>query len=177
MLPMHVALGQATLYVDDDAPPGGDGASWNAAFDDLQDALTAAAGGGVSRIFVAQGAYLPDEAGHLDTGLGSERVPPTSLSVAILTPDEGPPPRPASAGPEPVLVPTPTALPAAPAPEVEEAAQTSDALEPALAFRSGPAPAAQDGDADESASSPVPAAPAPTTSGPARSCGASRGWA
>ncbi len=49
----------AVLHVDDDAPPGGDGSSWKAAYRFLQDAL-AAAGGGVTEIRVAQGTYAPD---------------------------------------------------------------------------------------------------------------------
>ncbi len=51
-----------TLYVDDDAAPGGTGQSWDDAFDDLQDALALA--GNVERavveIRVAQGTYQPD---------------------------------------------------------------------------------------------------------------------
>ena len=45
------------LRVDDDAPPGGDGTSWTTAFDNLQDALGAAAFGG--EIWVAAGVYRP----------------------------------------------------------------------------------------------------------------------
>lgn len=44
-------------YVDDDAAPGGNGASWNDAFADLQDALAVARAGDVIR--VAQGVYKP----------------------------------------------------------------------------------------------------------------------
>jgi hypothetical protein len=57
------------LYVDDDAPPGGDGLTWNTAFRYLQDALGNAGlaprtgGGGVAEIHVAQGVYRPDESG------------------------------------------------------------------------------------------------------------------
>jgi hypothetical protein len=50
----------ATLYVDDDAPQGGDGRSWRSAHRYLQDALLAARGGGVAEIRVAQGTYKPD---------------------------------------------------------------------------------------------------------------------
>ncbi len=52
---------QVVLYVDDDAPAGGDGLSWNSAFNDLQDALdsTRTAAADVS-IVLAQGIYLPD---------------------------------------------------------------------------------------------------------------------
>ncbi|MCP4246072.1 MAG: right-handed parallel beta-helix repeat-containing protein, partial [bacterium] len=63
LLPTGLARAQSTLYVDDDAPAGGDGANWATAIDDLQHALTLAAGGGISRIHIAQGTYRPDEAG------------------------------------------------------------------------------------------------------------------
>ena len=39
------AAAQAVIYVDADAAPGGDGASWASAFRDLQDALAAAEAG------------------------------------------------------------------------------------------------------------------------------------
>ncbi|MCH8823400.1 MAG: right-handed parallel beta-helix repeat-containing protein [Planctomycetes bacterium] len=50
------------LYVDDDAPAAGDGASWNTAFRFLADALTVADDpkSNVSEIRVGQGTYLPD---------------------------------------------------------------------------------------------------------------------
>jgi hypothetical protein len=54
-----VARGGNVLYVDDDAPPAGDGLSWNTAYRFLQDALADAAGGGVAEIRVAQGVYTP----------------------------------------------------------------------------------------------------------------------
>jgi len=47
-----------TIHVDDDAPPGGDGLTWNSAFTDLQDALDAATNG--TQIRVAEGIYRPD---------------------------------------------------------------------------------------------------------------------
>lgn len=55
--------GQEILFVDDDAPPGGDGLIWNSAFIHLQDALTAARAPGseVLEIRVAQGVYRPDQ--------------------------------------------------------------------------------------------------------------------
>ncbi|MBU0755716.1 MAG: right-handed parallel beta-helix repeat-containing protein, partial [Planctomycetes bacterium] len=49
-----------TLYVDDDAPLGGDGLSWNTAFKYLKDGL-AAAGPSTTVIRVAQGVYRPDQ--------------------------------------------------------------------------------------------------------------------
>jgi hypothetical protein len=52
----------AVLYVDDDAPPGGNGSSWQTAFRYLQDALTAAATAEKPlEIRVAQGVYKPDQ--------------------------------------------------------------------------------------------------------------------
>ena len=46
-----------TIHVDVDAPPNGDGSSWERAFDDLQDALAVAEDG--DEIRVAQGVYRP----------------------------------------------------------------------------------------------------------------------
>ena len=51
-LALSPAAGAAVLHVDDSAPPGGDGSSWNAAYRFLQDAL-AAAGGSVTEIRIA----------------------------------------------------------------------------------------------------------------------------
>ncbi|MCH8807158.1 MAG: right-handed parallel beta-helix repeat-containing protein [Planctomycetes bacterium] len=60
------------LYVDDDAPPGGNGLSWNTAYRFLQDALAHAAGSGgpVDEIRVGQGVYEADrdEANPAGTG-------------------------------------------------------------------------------------------------------------
>ena len=55
------ALG-SVVYVDDDAPPGGDGQSWATAYRFLQDGLAdaAASGGSVTEIRVGQGLYRPD---------------------------------------------------------------------------------------------------------------------
>jgi hypothetical protein len=46
-----------TLFVDDDAAPGGDGLAWESAYDDLQLALAAAVAG--DEIWVASGTYQP----------------------------------------------------------------------------------------------------------------------
>ena len=54
-----------TIYVDDDAPPGGDGQSWETAYKYLQDALDAATGD-PNQIWVAQGTYYPDPCGLAD---------------------------------------------------------------------------------------------------------------
>ena len=55
--------GGSVLYVDDDAPAGGDGLSWETAFRFLQDGLVAAgeSEGEVSEIRVGQGTYQPDQ--------------------------------------------------------------------------------------------------------------------
>ncbi|MHC4090051.1 MAG: hypothetical protein ACYSVY_07185, partial [Planctomycetota bacterium] len=59
---------QSTWYVDDDAPPGGDGLTWSTAHDDLQDALWAAGPG--DEVWVAQGTYRPDEDDANPNGTG-----------------------------------------------------------------------------------------------------------
>lgn len=51
------ARAQTTWFVDDDAPGGGDGLSWNTAFSDLQAALDIAVAG--DEIRVAGGTYVP----------------------------------------------------------------------------------------------------------------------
>lgn len=61
------AMGQI-LYVDDDAPSGGNGQTWATAYQYLQDAIaTAAADGSIHEIRMAGGNYPPDrdEAGHV----------------------------------------------------------------------------------------------------------------
>ncbi|MHC4063651.1 MAG: right-handed parallel beta-helix repeat-containing protein [Planctomycetota bacterium] len=72
-----MCYGRTVLYVDDDAPPGGDGASWSTAYHDLQDALAyARANPNVQDIHLGQGTYRPagpggDPAAHfaLNDGL------------------------------------------------------------------------------------------------------------
>ncbi len=54
-----VASAQTVFHVDDDAPPGGDGATWNTAFRYLQDALSTATDG--DEIRMAGGVYKPDQ--------------------------------------------------------------------------------------------------------------------
>ena len=56
-----LAHGGGVLFVDDDAPPGGDGTSGDTAYRFLGDALTDASGGGIAEIHVAQGIYKPDQ--------------------------------------------------------------------------------------------------------------------
>lgn len=59
------SLAQVVLRVDDDANPGGDGATWGAAYRFLQDAIADAsfmtAGGMDVEVWVAAGTYRPDE--------------------------------------------------------------------------------------------------------------------
>ena len=52
----------ATLFVDDSAPPGGDGATWTSALQDLSAAMERgrASDGAVTEIRVAAGVYRPD---------------------------------------------------------------------------------------------------------------------
>jgi len=64
------ADGGATLHVDDDALPGGDGTSWAMAYTHLQDALSAAALGGVTSIRIAQGVQRPDRSATAPAGTG-----------------------------------------------------------------------------------------------------------
>ncbi len=62
---MFVATAQAgsVRYVDDDAPPGGDGTSWDTAYRFVQDALAFACDpkNGVTEVRVGQGTYLPND--------------------------------------------------------------------------------------------------------------------
>ncbi|MHC4065366.1 MAG: hypothetical protein ACYSUI_12840, partial [Planctomycetota bacterium] len=61
----------AVLYVDDDAPAGGNGLSWATPYQHLQDALFAAdADPSIGEIRVAGGVYKPDqdEAGNVTPG-------------------------------------------------------------------------------------------------------------
>jgi predicted outer membrane repeat protein len=65
------ASGDTVRYVDDDAPPGGDGLAWDTAYTYIQDALAdAASDDEVGEIHVAQGRYQPDqdEAGNVTPG-------------------------------------------------------------------------------------------------------------
>ena len=77
-----VASAQSVLYVEDDAPPGGNGTSWATAFTYLQDALATATPG--DEIRVAGGTYTPDrdEAGRQTPGYrGSAFVLINGLAV------------------------------------------------------------------------------------------------
>lgn len=63
-----------TIYVDQNAPPNGDGASWNTAFRFLQDGITAASNNGAIEIRVADGRYRPDESPAAPTGTGDRNA-------------------------------------------------------------------------------------------------------
>ena len=69
-----VVHGGSVLYVDDDAPPGGDGTSWKTAYRFLQDALVDAAQGGLIKIRVAQGVYQPDRNEATPDGTGDREA-------------------------------------------------------------------------------------------------------
>ena len=61
-LAANAARAQSILFVDDDAPLGGDGSSWNSAYRFLQDALDASwAITGDHEIRLAGGTYFPDQ--------------------------------------------------------------------------------------------------------------------
>lgn len=64
------AFAGTVIYVDDDAPVGGNGLSWPSAFTHLQDALDFAAdrAHGVNEIHIAQGIYRPDRSAAFPLG-------------------------------------------------------------------------------------------------------------
>jgi hypothetical protein len=63
------------IYVDDDAPAGGDGASWTTAYTVLQDALSeAAATAEPVEIRIAQGTYQPDRDAANSGGTGDREA-------------------------------------------------------------------------------------------------------
>ena len=62
----------ATYYVDANAPPGGDGSSWEDAFNHVQDALSTASSG--DQIWVAEGVYRPDEDTDHPDGTGEREA-------------------------------------------------------------------------------------------------------
>ena len=80
-----LAHGGAILFVDDDAPPGGDGLTWDTAYRFLQDALVDASGGGINEIRVAQGTYKPDRNEANPDGTGDRLATYQLLSdVAVV---------------------------------------------------------------------------------------------
>ena len=63
----------AVVFVDDNAPPGGNGQTWATAYTYLQDALTAAlnSGGTITEVWVAAGTYRPNRDNAHPNGTGS----------------------------------------------------------------------------------------------------------
>jgi hypothetical protein len=85
-------IGAVTLYVDDDAPPGGDGLTWDTAFRFLQDALAyaSAPANGVTDVHIAQGVYKPDHDELHPDGTGDRNATFLLPSSALPgTPDTG----------------------------------------------------------------------------------------
>lgn len=74
------AATQTIWHVDDDAPAGGNGESWDQPFKFLQDALAAASPG--DEIRVAQGIYYPDSSENHPTGTG-DRAATFSLIATV----------------------------------------------------------------------------------------------
>ncbi len=79
---ISTASGATTLYVDDDASPGGDGLSWSTAFKYLQDGLAAASYG--DEIRVAQGLYIPDQNSVNPGGTGDRQATFQIISGVVL---------------------------------------------------------------------------------------------
>lgn len=79
LVPMaHVLLAGQIVYVDDDAPAGGDGTSWQAAYRYLQDSLQSASlrsSAGPFDIHLAQGVYKPDQSESTPEGSGDRDTP------------------------------------------------------------------------------------------------------
>ncbi len=67
-------LGGNVVFVDDDAPPVGDGTTWDTAYRFLQDALADAFGGGVTEIRVGQGTYKADRNDMNPDGTGDREA-------------------------------------------------------------------------------------------------------
>ena len=70
-----------TIYVDDNASAGGDGASWASAHKYLQDALASAEYG--DEIWVAEGTYKPDQGAGKTAG---DRTSPFVLVIGVGMP-------------------------------------------------------------------------------------------
>ncbi len=85
----QMAIAGTILYVDDDAPPGGDGLTWDTAFRFMQDGLAGADGTdgarGETEIHVGQGMYQPDRDEANPTGTGDrEATFQLKNSVALI---------------------------------------------------------------------------------------------
>ncbi len=79
LLTASAAGGQTVLFVDDSAPRGGDGSSWDMACRFLQDGLAAAAGAMPPvEVRVAQGTYKPDRTKPTPTARATGARPSSS---------------------------------------------------------------------------------------------------
>ena len=72
----------AVIYVDKDAAPGGNGASWATAYKYLQGALAAAGDG--AELWLAEGVYYPDEGAAQTAGDPGQSFALTSS--VVITP-------------------------------------------------------------------------------------------
>ena len=77
--------GQTIVYVDKDAPAGGDGSSWSTAFKYLNDALSdAGIGLGEHHLWIAEGTYYTDEGGlYSNDDQNSKYVIPYTVTAVI----------------------------------------------------------------------------------------------
>ena len=76
---------EVVLYVDNDAPPGGDGMSWDTAYQFLQDAFAYASDQEVKEIHVGEGFYKPDLSERNPKGTGQRDATFLLInSVAIM---------------------------------------------------------------------------------------------
>ncbi len=87
MLTSAVAQAGTILYVDDDAPLGGDGLSWGTPYRFLQDAMALAGVPNtfVNEIRVAQGTYLPDRDEANPDGTGNREATFRLLNAVALS--------------------------------------------------------------------------------------------
>ena len=69
--------------MDDDAPPGGNGTSWNTAFRDLQDALAVVNSTPWSEVRIARGTYRPDRGTASRQATFGIECAPTASSVTV----------------------------------------------------------------------------------------------
>ena len=77
--------GQTIVYVDKDAPEGGDGTSWMTAFKYLNDALSdAGIGLGEHHLWIAEGTYYTDEGDlYANDDQNSKYVIPYTVTAVI----------------------------------------------------------------------------------------------
>jgi predicted outer membrane repeat protein len=63
-----LAVKSEVIYVNANAPAGGDGSSWTTAHEFLQDALDQTISGQGDQVWIAQGAYFPDDGSNVTQG-------------------------------------------------------------------------------------------------------------